>query len=638
MDIVRPENNHILVSDADIAEGLDFLREPAPHCSDVPAIVGFDLETSGLDPRRDVLCLMQLSNAEANFAIPYKDVSEHAKGLIRDYLSDHTSRPPLVAHNANFEWRFCMANGIEISDGLLDTLVLEQILMAGMDCEVGLEETIARRIKQSMPKYQQTAYWLAHHSKYRPQMWEYALADSAALVVLYPKHYKLLKRDRLLQIAELEMACVIPYARMGWAGIHIDKEGLEALAAEKQREAEDLLPKVVEALSVRRAEVGLQPYQPLLQLGSEFAATDLGFSLTSPTELGRELVRLGVPLEETEKSKKEPDKQAVYITDKTALKGCSVEFPFVGVIAEYSAAASEAQDARKILGVIHPKTGRCHPEFQQNRCETGRSSTKNPNSQNIPRGKHFRNKFIPGLPTARKKRRVFVNADYGQVELKVVTQITGDPKMVETYNDPNGDLHRRTASICMKVPEQDVTGEQRRGAKSINFGLCFGMKPRKLRWTAFEQYNYRMSEEESLLFHERYFTEYAGVAAWHERIERAIQRGDYTQVISLGGRRRILPVEDRRLQLVANSQVQTVAANIAKLAISRLDAAFKDIGIESAILINVIHDELIVEVDEDEAEVCKDVVSAVMEDAEAEVLTSVPPEAEAKICQSWADK
>lgn len=644
MELARPREWYTPISDAEVAEALEFLREPAAYADDVPAVVGLDIETGGLRARHDPLCTAQLANAEAAFAIPYKDISPTAQQAIRAFLVEHDRRPPLVAHNASFEWCFWRESGAEIEAGLLDTMVLEQVLTAGLAADVGLEDTVGRRLHQDMPKHQQTAFWMAHHSKYTPQMWEYAATDAHILIPLYASQYRELRRAKLLEIADLEMACVIPYSRMGSNGVCIDREAMAALAQQKKTEAEALVPDVVQALASRRQELGLPGYNQLLPLGDAYAEVDLGFSLTSPTELGRELVQLGVPLEQTEDSKKTPHKKPVYSTDKKALKECSLDLPFLVVLADYSIVSTEASDAKKILELIDPATGRCYPSFQQNRCATGRSSTTNPNAQNVPRSKTFRQLFIPG-PNPRQRRsgkrgmaRRFVLCDYGQVELRVVAQITRDPVMLATYNDPDGDLHRRTAAVCNSIAESEVSGEARRGAKGVNFGLVFGMRPAKLRQTCFEQYSFRMTEEESTLFSQRYFEEYAAVADWHARIEHGLRNGDFSQVVSIGGRRRLLPEDDRRLQLVANTFVQSVAASIMKLAVSRMEAAFAEMGLESAQLVNVVHDELLVEVDEDEADLCMEIVSAVMCDAELEYLPDVPPEAEAKVAISWADK
>lgn len=642
MELLRPKNWSLIRSTKEIEEMVAFLREPIACAPGVPAAVGLDYETSGLNPRTDKLCVAQLANAQASFVIPFKEVEEPAKDALRSFLVESDKRPPLLAHNANFEWRFSAANGALIPDKLIDTFVLEQLLTAGLECERGLEESVARRLKLEMTKFQQTSFWLAPSSKYTRQQLEYAAADAECLIDLYANQYRELVNSGLLAIAELETSCVCAYARMGWAGFAVDRKGMEALAKEKAAEAEALAPKVIEAMSERRVELDLPSYQPLLALDG-FATVDPGFSLTSPTELGRELVALGVPLERTEKSLQEPHKKPTYITDKKALKEFAIEYPFLEVLADYSVVSTEAQDASKILGILNKKTDRCYPDFQQNFAATGRSSTKNPNSQNIPRSKSFRSKVVPGRDRHGEPMR-FILCDYGQVELKVVAEITRDKEMLATYNlldaDGNcvGDLHRKTAAACNNISESDVDSEARRGAKGVNFGLIFGMGARKLRQTCFQQYNYRMSESDAELFRERYFALYKGVADWHAEIEADLRKGHYSQVISLGGRRRLLTADDKRLNLIANTYVQSVAANIMKLAISRMEDAFREFGLKSARMVNVIHDELITEVNAEESEICCQIVQAVMEDAEEEILPSVAPEAEAKIATSWADK
>ena len=156
MELALPGESRIAVSDSDVREALACMRDPCSEYDDIQPVVGYDIETGGLRPMYDPLCLAQLSNAKLAVAIPYKDISPAAQGMFLDFLRDDSSRPPLVAHNSNFEWRFSAAAGAEITGGLLDTMVLEQVLTAGLKAEVGLEDTVARRLHLEMPKAQQS--------------------------------------------------------------------------------------------------------------------------------------------------------------------------------------------------------------------------------------------------------------------------------------------------------------------------------------------------------------------------------------------------------------------------------------------------------------------------------------------------
>ena len=263
MELLRPKNWSLIRSTADIKDMVAFLREPVPCAAGVPAAVGLDYETGGLNPRHDKLCVAQVANAKQSFVIPFKELEEPAKETFRAFLVEADKRPPLLAHNANFEWKFSAANGAIIPSGLIDTFVLEEVLTAGLKCERGLEDTVARRLHLEMPKAQQTSYWMADSSQYTRQQLEYAAADAECLIDLYANQYRDLANADLLGIADLETSCVCKYAQMGWDGFAIDIEGMQELERTKQAASEALAPKGLDALAAHRPELGQPPYKPL---------------------------------------------------------------------------------------------------------------------------------------------------------------------------------------------------------------------------------------------------------------------------------------------------------------------------------------------------------------------------------------
>jgi DNA polymerase-1 len=249
-------------------------------------------------------------------------------------------------------------------------------------------------------------------------------------------------------------------------------------------------------------------------------------------------------------------------------------------------------------GYIRPDTGRVHTTFNQTGAATGRLSSSDPNLQNIPirtkRGGEIRRAFIapPG--------RLLIIADYSQIELRLLAHLSGDPEFVGAFQR-GGDIHRQTAAVIFGVPEEKVTGDMRARAKTINFATIYGQGALAL------SRQLGITLEEAKAFIKRYFERFAGVRAWLDRtIDEARQRGFVETVF---GRRRYIPeLRDRNFSIRAfgertatNSPLQGSAADLIKIAMIRIHAALQRTGMDAKMLLQV-HDELVLEVTENEAD------------------------------------
>ncbi|MFW6198916.1 MAG: DNA polymerase I, partial [Acidobacteriota bacterium] len=260
---------------------------------------------------------------------------------------------------------------------------------------------------------------------------------------------------------------------------------------------------------------------------------------------------------------------------------------------------------------VHPETGRVHASFDQAVAATGRLSSSNPNLQNIPvrtaLGRRIRRAFVPA------DGHVLMTADYSQVELRIMAHLSGDENLRRAFRDRE-DIHRRTAAEIFDVPAEEVTHEQRDRAKVINFGVLYGMGPQRL------AREFGITTKEARAFIDRYLSAYPGVQEFLERtVEEAKDRGYVTTLL---GRIRHLPelqsnrpmIRSFGERVAVNTPIQGTAADLIKLAMVNLDRRLRAEGSGAAMLIQV-HDELVLEVPEEEVESAAPLVRGEMEHA-----------------------
>jgi len=281
---------------------------------------------------------------------------------------------------------------------------------------------------------------------------------------------------------------------------------------------------------------------------------------------------------------------------------------------------------------VHPTTGRIHTRFDQAVAATGRLASSDPNLQNIPirteLGREIRAAFVapPG--------HVILSADYSQIELRVLAHLAADPVLVETFST-GGDVHARTASLILGKPQDQLTPDERRAAKTINFGVIYGMGDSAL------AKQLGIPREQAARFIAAYFERYAGVARFMEKTVEAARQGE--AVRTLLGRRRFLPnlhSANRALRFEAervarNTPIQGTAADILKLAMVKLGAegggALAKVG---ARMVLTVHDELVFEVDEARASDAAELVRDTMQNA---MKLAVPLVVDVGTGKSWAE-
>ena len=255
--------------------------------------------------------------------------------------------------------------------------------------------------------------------------------------------------------------------------------------------------------------------------------------------------------------------------------------------------------------------GRIHSKFNQTITATGRISSTDPNLQNIPvrmeLGRLIRKVFIPA------EGCIFLDADYSQIELRVLAHMSGDEKLIEAYQQAE-DIHRLTASQVFHVPFEEVTPQQRRNAKAVNFGIVYGISSFGL------SQDLSISTKEAKEYIERYFETYPGIKSYLDGlVEHAKEEG---YVTTMYGRRRPVPElkSSNFMQrsfgerVAMNSPIQGTAADIIKIAMNRVHDRLKEEGLESRLILQV-HDELLVETKLSEADRVEQILREEMQQA-----------------------
>ena len=347
------------------------------------------------------------------------------------------------------------------------------------------------------------------------------------------------------------------------------------------------------------------------------------FNIQSPKQLGAVLFeKLGLPPVKKTKSG--------YSTNAEVLEKLRDRHPIIQAVMDYRMLTKlQSTYAEGLQKEIAPD-GRIHTTFQNTVTATGRLSSTEPNLQNIPvrteLGSEIRKMFVP------RPGWVLVDADYSQIELRVLAHIADDRAMQEAFRSGE-DFHRLTASRVFHVPPEDVTPLMRRQAKAVNFGIVYGISEFSL------AQDIGVSRREAKEYIERYLTQYPGVRDYMKKIVETARTQGY--VSTLFGRRRMIPeirstnfnIRSGAERIALNTPVQGTAADIMKLAMVRVFRALEKNGLRARLLLQV-HDELIVECPPEEAGRVRAIVADEMEHA---ATLAVPLVAEAKSGESWYD-
>ncbi|NCB91327.1 MAG: DNA polymerase I [Clostridia bacterium] len=355
--------------------------------------------------------------------------------------------------------------------------------------------------------------------------------------------------------------------------------------------------------------------------GKIYEQADETFNINSPKQLGVILFeKLGMPGGKKTKTG--------YSTAADVLDKLAPEYPFVADILEYRQLTKLKSTYADGLAVYIQEDGRIHSNFNQTITATGRISSTEPNLQNIPirmeLGRLIRKVFVP------KPGYVFLDADYSQIELRVLAHLSGDEMLIQAYREAQ-DIHRITASQVFHIPFDEVTPLQRRNAKAVNFGIVYGISSFGL------SQDLSITRKEAAEYIEKYFATYPKIKGFlDDAVENAKKDG---YVVTMFGRRRPVPeLQSSNFmqrsfgeRIAMNSPIQGTAADIIKIAMIRVNKALRDTDLKSRLILQV-HDELLIETAEDEVEEVSKILEREMHQA-ADL--AVPLEVDMHTGQNW---
>ncbi|MDQ3753774.1 MAG: DNA polymerase [Acidobacteriota bacterium] len=581
------------------------LKELPATCEELSrhAALGFDTETTSLDPYAGRLRLIQLAAPgspvylfDLDRLTPDGDAGKSGiLAPLRELLA--AVRPIKIAHNAKFDAKWIKRQlGVELG-GLFDTLLASQLISAGeTEDRHGLAVVAERYLDQTVDKTEQLSDWGGELSA---SQLEYAARDAAVMLPLRDALIKRLKSDDLIKVAQIEFECVMPVAELELAGIFLDAARWREQIAVVKRERERVAAELQAMLAVGTMQASL------------FADARADINLDSHTQLSAALKRLGVPV---------PDS-----TRNWKLQPLAADYPVVKKLLEYrTMQKSLTSYGENIIGEINPKTGRIHANFHQIGAPTGRFSCNNPNVQQVPHAVEYRRCFR--APEGRK----LIISDYSQIELRILAHVTGDQGFIDAFNS-GADLHRVTAAQVFNAPLDQVTREQRDFAKRLNFGVVYGIGAQRFSMLT----GLSLTEAESVMA--RYFQTYRTLDAWLREAARKAVRERQARTLSGRLNRFNFDPEDRQaVSLVQrngkNMPVQGASADILKRALRLLHDKLRD---TDACLVNIVHDEIVVEANEKDATEIAGIIEDAMCRAGEEFVTRVPIKVESQVADEW---
>lgn len=526
----------------------------------------------------------------------WEEVREHLGPVLED------EKVPKCGHNAGFDLLVLGRHGIQVRGVRFDTMIAAYLLESSQRA-LGLKDLAWSRLKVEMKSYSdlagkgKTALTLDQLPIKRVA--DYSCTDADMTLRLKDDLEPNLDSTGLRDLFErVEMPLVPVLVGMEREGVALDVPYLQQLSTELYQGIRDLESRICEVAG-RTFNIGSTQ-----QLGSVLFG-DLKLPVIRRTKTG-------------------------YSTDADVLEELRGTHPIVDMILEHRQLVklkSTYADALPLL--VNPKTGRVHTSFNQSATTTGRLSSSDPNLQNIPIrteiGRRVRKAFVVGAPDS-----VLFSADYSQIELRVLAHMTGDPVLVDSFRHGE-DIHAATAAIVYAIPISEVTPRERRIAKTVNFGVLYGMSDYGLaRDTG-------LTRKEAAQFIDSYFQRYGAVRQFFEQIKLEAEEKGY--VSTLLGRRRYIPemrtthrgLRQAAERMAINMPIQGTAADIIKIAMINLDRLLKDKGYRSKMILQV-HDELLFECPREEVESLAPAVKRLMESA---MTLQVPVVVDMKVGPNW---
>lgn len=551
--------------------------------SDVYAL---DVQTSGTDVYSSEIIGMSFAvktHEAYNVSLEhFPSASDDRIDVIRRFLPIFSNtEKTVIAHNIKFDISMLRRHGIVLRNNMFDTMIAHYLIE---------------------PEQRHSMDYLAdvylNHITTKD-----AVEKSDIIYQLYEKFKPILienHSDKLFY--EIEMPLVPVLAAMEANGVKIDSENLKQISEQQ-------------ALEIKNIENQI------------FAAAGAEFNIASPKQLGEvlfEKMKIKAPAKKT--------KSGQYPTGEEVLQKILNTHPIIQQILDYRGLTKlKSTYVDALPALINKKDGLVHTSYNQAVTATGRLSSTNPNLQNIPvrtdRGREIRKAFVP-----RDENHILLAADYSQIELRIITHLSGDTAMSEAFR--NGlDIHAATAARVYKVPIEEVTKDMRRHAKAVNFGIIYGMSAFGLA----ERLGISRTEAAAII--DNYFNEYIGIQQYIKNNIEFARKNGYVETML--GRRRYLRdinasnsvVRNFAERNAVNAPIQGSSADMIKIAMSNIYKAMNDNDLKSKMILQV-HDELVFDACLDELDTLKEIVNDKMINA---LPLNIPVVVELNTGENWLE-
>lgn len=569
--------------------------------------VCFDTETTSLDIHdAELVCITFTTKEKSGWLVPLPANQTEAQAVVDRFKPFFgNAQIDKIGQNIKYDILVLKNYGVEVRGRLFDTMVAHYLIQPELRHNLDIlaetylkystiktEELIGKRGKTQMSMRNVGIDLLR----------DYACEDSDITFQLKPLLQDELQKNGMLNLFyDIETPLIPVLADMEYTGVKIDVTALKSFA-------EELRTKIAETEKKIFNEAGME------------------FNISSPKQLSELLFdRLNIS-----GGKKTHAKQ--YSTAEDVLEKLADKHPIIPLILEYRSLKKLSSTYVEALPqLVHPKTRHIHTSYNQTITSTGRLSSTNPNLQNIPVreeiGRKVRMAFV-----ATEANGCILAADYSQIELRLMAHLSNDKSMVDAFKAEQ-DIHAATAARLFHVPVEQVSKEQRRKAKSANFGIIYGISSFGLA----QNTGIKVTEAKEII--DNYFENFPGVKEYMDLSIKTARNCGYTE--TLCHRRRYLPdlqsvnslARSSAERNAINAPIQGTAADIIKIAMIRIFNKMNELGLKSKMVMQV-HDELVFDVAPNETEQLANLVKAEMEKA---MPLSVPLTAEVGIGNSWLE-
>jgi DNA polymerase I len=585
------------------SEQLDWLQQ---KLRSLDRIVTWDTETTSLNPHDAELVGIGCGWGESISDVAYIPIA-HTTGqnldlqLVVDVLKPilEDAKYQKVLQNAKYDRLIFKSVGIELAGVVFDTMIASYVV--DPEASHGLSEMTRSLLGLETTSYKDLVGKRKSIAEVSiPEVANYCGADVYTTYCLYPILKSQLESvpELLAVFNQIELPLELVLAKMEWVGIRVDKAYLAEFSVELEKD-------LVAIATSAYAEVGKE------------------FNLNSPKQLSEILIeKLGDRF--TKKSRKS---KTGYSTDVAVLNKLQGEHPLIDTILEHRTLAKlKSTYVDALPALINAKTQRIHTDFNQTVAATGRLSSSNPNLQNIPIrtafSRRIRAGFVPETGWS------LVSADYSQIELRILAHLSQEPELVKAYNRGD-DVHTRTAQILLE--KEEISSEERRLAKIINYGVIYGMGPQKF------SRDIGVSVSEAKKFIDAFNNRYARIFSYMQSVEAEVEAKGFVTTVT-GRRRYFRDIKHLSghhkagaLRSAVNAPIQGTSADIIKIAMIKMHELLQDY---QARLLLQVHDELVFEIPPDEIEELQALIKHTMESA---MSLSVPLVVDVHVGKNWME-